>query len=192
VDLAGIRTKDCLSFGFSAVYSLQTVDKLSKFEGEKIAVFKGIAFENANLSQYKVSNIWYEFKSQLKEKATFYKTEDQKAPLGLELNINGEVELEKLIKPLIDAIMSAFCTSNINQDLIKTISDQTQSSELCIRELLSDKDTSPLGLHKNLVHSWSNTIQWNPTDDILDKIRILINSNNTGQVLLDGTLVYLR
>lgn len=101
-----------------------------------------------------------------------------------------KLKLVSVMKPLIDGTISAFHNwRNPDYDIIKIIANRLGTSSETISNLLIRENESILGI-RDLVHKWSNSIQWNPADDNLVAVRLSLDYADVEPIRISGE-VYL-
>ena len=145
-------------------------DLLAKWQSVPIPILK---VEN------KPHDIWYKMKNSSIEVIK----DDSPLEYGIEININApissNVHITSVMKPLLDGIISVFNYHNgyeIDEVSIR-LSKVLNEDKVNIKKLLLEKNSTIFG-SRNLLQPYRKNFKWNPMDDNLYFVKIVINSNN--------------
>lgn len=99
-----------------------------------------------------------------------------------------KLKLVSVMKPLIDGTISAFHRwENPDYEIIRIIADRLRTDTGTVRNLLIRENESILG-SRDLVHKWSNSIQWNPADDNLVAVKLSLECADIDSIKISGEI----
>ena len=121
--------------------------------------------------------------------------------LGIKINLNIPVIYESynfnfitILKSLLDGIISSFHTHD-GKNLNEIVQRLSNRSGICldkVKTMLINNKKAVLG-EKELIWLWSNSIQWNPSDDLLFQGEIDINYlENISIIQFEGELFSIK
>lgn len=111
--------------------------------------------------------------------------------IGLNVRLtlpDNKFKLVSVTKPLIDGTISTFHRwENPDHDIIRIIADRLRTDTETVRNLLIQENEAILG-SRDLVHKWSNSIQWNPTDDKIVAVRLSLECADIESIKISGEI----
>lgn len=111
--------------------------------------------------------------------------------IGLNVRLtlpDNKLKLVSVMKSLIDGTISAFHRwENPDHDIIRIIADRLRTDTETVRNLLIRENESILG-SRDLVHKWSNSIQWNPADDNLVAVKLSVECADIESIKISGEI----
>lgn len=162
-----------------------------------------VSWSNVNIDILKTDLKPFFFWLKMKKcKIDVYNNYTNEGFLGISINIKVPKAPEKhnnfnfvtILKPMIDGIMSSFHTHNGKDidEIANRLSKKSYLSPKNIKQLLMQNEKAVLG-QKDLIRLWGNSVQWNPSDDLINYGELKIDySQKSSIVELDGELFYIK
>ena len=141
-------------------------------------------------------SVWREMKDC---ETKVYNKYENDGPLGIRINLKVPkgwlgFNFVTILKPLLDGVISSFHTHNGKDidEIVKRLSNKNPISPEYAKQLLLKSGKDVLG-QKNLIWLWGDSLQWNPSDDLIYYGEINIDySNKVSITEFDGELFSIK
>jgi len=175
-------------------YSFYRVEEKLQYNnyGNVLAEWNDIVLPDPT-GEIKHYNIWYVMK---KNYVRLFKINESKKFIGIKVKIQGPesctncgLNLAKIIKPLIDGIISVFnyCNGFNSKEIASILSEKLSESSNDLEDMIKDRTIAVLGW-KDFINKGANGIQWNPSDDLIASAEITVSYNNTNNWTHSGEI----